>query len=1844
MANPAARYADALRAKYAREREARRQTTSLPLQQPNFYANTSAAAPLAPAQPKLSGFQKIVDVIGQSGYAMTETYKEAISDIMRDNNTSSPSAGQLAIGALKHVLNPADNFAVNYFSNFGTHNDKESIQDILRGDKDLVNDIYADAGRKTRVTKDVGALAANENDNLAQKILKGVAGFAADVAFDPLTYVPGGAVVKVGKYAAKGASKIPGVTAAVDAAKATKVGEDLANISRKFKGVSPETAAKVQSEVHNVAEANLGARNPFSSNFKASTNADFKARVNAEDKLKAGVEEGTEELSEALDDLVPAGASKNFESPALRFAENTSRKTTPSSPLYGEDLLTRLKERPFVKDAPASATPKKADEIEEAVVKEVSDEELNAAFDASISISPELRAKITSAPQLVAAIAANTPEVIQGLKLSAEAVNRAGRFLPLLVKMNKGVKLTPIETQRAKSLGKDFQEMFQKFQGEGPGTPVAAAASERPAEALAARLATGRRAAAESARAERAAGESTVSQVRRARAATASARRLSGAAAAAWIRKSRELGLSDEDILRLTSQLTSAEYRKALRAISRKRTPGSKIPKHFQFSAREGVSNTAKNFSPEELLASKAATSPVIQAMDEVTSVPDLIKRHSLGGLDEEALASVARGDHLSPELNTIVDDLLKKQGFKGATEELPFVSATGTRRSAQSLGEGVGKNISYNAPAQMDVLGSLLSRHAGEIAAFRKQSRAKFATKGPNGGPSTRWKIEVGEFIYNKIMPDLVGIENRLEAMGVHSIASAGKEGVPLSLSQLYSALHEDSLGRAVLFGRVLDNFGFKVYSNSKGIPTVKAAGQEGIADSDSLLKLAAKFVDAAASGDLSKIEKVDDLIPDAVKQISKSDIEDAVRGVHEGPQGKTVRNIGIVEKGKRKSLSQVGKERGYADEWALLQEGEVINDVAAAFGSPKVLAALFASANENAARIGIQFARNVRSASDEVVEKIAKTITDDTGAFVEGQKVEALLDTEKLVKEAATDPSVVEVASNVTREKIGEIISETDLAVAESIRRAANHADEAFTPKSRAANLADKQKTYSKMVDESLREADFRIINDLDEISNIAMQTGIGRTLDKFFNTFAAHYGNATVHEIIHASGNVGSVYSHHVARSLNQAEEVVRKIAKERGLPPKERKIVAQEAYQAIIDDSVHLLSPEMKDLAQRLRAQMDHMFGLQTPNGTKSTLSLFVEQGWDIDRINEKLAQGRFGLPEEVRVRATETVKVGRNTVTRKLTPQEVSDQWKVWKIDDPVDFLHRMHRVTAELATEASISREFYRMATSRGLASTKARPGFVGLDRSKLQDSQIIRYLPKGAGDKVYVHKDLVPEIARMDDLFKRVDSKNPGFDNFLRNKLDPILAMWKAGMTFWRPGHHARNMASDIMMNHLVSGVSNPVYYAKAVKMLAAKQNSLGRTLRGSYGEWDALAALQGISRDAEQLKFGAGSSKEILDALKAGDGASKKIATANIGKQKVDVSENEVFLGLMNRGALPDARRSEDIIEVAETSENLAKQIGARTGWAGSAGQAAMKKAHNGLANFTEGRDDLVRLAHALHLIENGIDGKKSWNTFSEMMDDVAAKLRKTHPDGSDLTQVEKNVFRRIFPFYSWTRKAIPLVIENTLTHPGRFLMYPKALYSFSEANGVDLDSMSHPFPDAIFPDFIEDKATGILGQGSDQRYWSADFGHPAFDLGNDFLSGQGPVGSGYGSSIASGLLGMLNPAAKIPVELLTKKQLDTGIPITDTSDYVDSQVPGLNTLNSIFGISPSSVGENLAQGRLGVDASRQVEKGTRGGVKENPEYLLNYLFGMRLLDASKPNYVTLGRMQRIGMDNAN
>lgn len=305
----------------------------------------------------------------------------------------------------------------------------------------------------------------------------------------------------------------------------------------------------------------------------------------------------------------------------------------------------------------------------------------------------------------------------------------------------------------------------------------------------------------------------------------------------------------------------------------------------------------------------------------------------------------------------------------------------------------------------------------------------------------------------------------------------------------------------------------------------------------------------------------------------------------------------------------------------------------------------------------------------------------------------------------------------------------------------------------------------------------------------------------------------------------------------------------------------------------------------------------------------------------------------------------------------------------------------------------------------------------------------------------------------------------------------DKVQGGFKLIATVPNPGFHMRNLYGDTFNAYLGQNTGklavNVGRSAKTLRRLG-KQEEASRTLGAKVPRTDKGITVKG--------KYG--------------------------GKQFIsydDLAKEAVESGAIRSGFISR--------EIPELLRDTSKEASSR-----EFGRHAKRLVQN--------REDLIRLA-------TYIGARKEGKTAREAADYAA----KHHFDYADLTETERAFFRRLLPFYTFTRKDIPLQAKTLLTRPGKYANIEKIREEAASAAGLPEDWQAR-IPEyqqrgVPFPVVVGGKALlvspslpiGDLNQLTLPNVTSDDFGAAFSEQGKKFLS-------------------MLNPVVKSPIELYANR----------------------------------------------------------------------------------------------------
>lgn len=184
---------------------------------------------------------------------------------------------------------------------------------------------------------------------------------------------------------------------------------------------------------------------------------------------------------------------------------------------------------------------------------------------------------------------------------------------------------------------------------------------------------------------------------------------------------------------------------------------------------------------------------------------------------------------------------------------------------------------------------------------------------------------------------------------------------------------------------------------------------------------------------------------------------------------------------------------------------------------------------------------------------------------------------------------------------------------------------------------------------------------------------------------------------------------------------------------------------------------------------------------------------------------------------------------------------------------------------------------------------------------------------------------------------------------------------------------------------------------------------------------------------------------------------------------------------------------------------------------------------------AGFKVGQtlEDNARIALFLDQVKKG----KSY-------DEAGKHVQKYLFDYGDVSPLEQSTLKRVMPFYTWSRKNIPLQLEAIVAHPDKLSKLGLGISNVQQAAGMD----SIPDPSQV-PEYLTEKAPVYVGQDKENAVVSAvtlENLLPFFDLGpfTRFLNTptvpKGLLESGLQGPLEF-IVGSSSPFIKAPIEYL-------------------------------------------------------------------------------------------------------
>lgn len=366
--------------------------------------------------------------------------------------------------------------------------------------------------------------------------------------------------------------------------------------------------------------------------------------------------------------------------------------------------------------------------------------------------------------------------------------------------------------------------------------------------------------------------------------------------------------------------------------------------------------------------------------------------------------------------------------------------------------------------------------------------------------------------------------------------------------------------------------------------------------------------------------------------------------------------------------------------------------------------------------------------------------------------------------------------------------------------------------------------------------------------------------------------------------------------------------------------------------------------------------------------------------------------------------------------------------------------------------------------------------------------------------DDILIPRDIVDDATRVVKGLTLGDSEPVKL-------FDKLTALFKTGVTTLWPAFHGRNAATAVWQNYLTGG-GDFGGYKDAWDLLH------GRAAKGAT----KIPALKGMTpQDATRQLQNMAMQYRVADVTSVGDFAN--LADDVAGRQAADQQLYDL-LGQFP-GERPDSLRQAVFsgFPRSKAQWNPLNQAGVGANRDVFAPVAAGRR----VGNMTE---SMGRLAGFINLLKKGYDPAVA-----------AGKIRAAHVDYRALTDVEREAFRRVIPFYTFTRAMIPWTLRELAQRPGGKV-----------ANAISFTNAQRD-EKGFVPEYIGSSLAIPVGSDNQTTRYLTGLGMP-----HEIINQLATLGPGGLQQTGMDLLGQLNPLIKTPLELMTGKQFYSGRDLKD------------------------------------------------------------------------------------------
>jgi hypothetical protein len=276
---------------------------------------------------------------------------------------------------------------------------------------------------------------------------------------------------------------------------------------------------------------------------------------------------------------------------------------------------------------------------------------------------------------------------------------------------------------------------------------------------------------------------------------------------------------------------------------------------------------------------------------------------------------------------------------------------------------------------------------------------------------------------------------------------------------------------------------------------------------------------------------------------------------------------------------------------------------------------------------------------------------------------------------------------------------------------------------------------------------------------------------------------------------------------------------------------------------------------------------------------------------------------------------------------------------------------------------------------------------------------------------------------------------ENPSsWQKFLNDYLDPLLLSWKTGITIGRgPGYLLNNIVGGLYMNYLGNVDVKWFKQANDVVNMTKAATKRVRALNPELGSMEvgALAHAE-VIKELNKKKINGVGVGDMFDYFTKRGG----FESTDLGSMSKQLSKGGIGANVDDRGLIIGTEWDRPPVNAAEAAYRKYLDFMFTN---------KLQRMGNNMAQGSE-----IRLRFAAFM-----DGVNKYNDLGAAMDQV----HLLHFDYADLSDAEQWV-RRLVPFYTWTRRNVPVQLRSMFMQPGKIQRFLYANQEFQNAFGAEGD----------------------------------------------------------------------------------------------------------------------------------------------------------------------------------------